>query len=159
MTRHEHEEYLREAIRIASENVRLGRGGPFGALVVRDGRILGRGTNLVTSSNDPTAHAELVAVREACARVGDFQLEGCTVYSSCEPCPMCMAALYWARPDRVFFASGREAAAAAGFDDAHIYRELEKPPEERSLRVHRVALVEADGPFRLWEEQEDRVEY
>ncbi len=159
MTFSEHEGYLREAIRIASENVRLGRGGPFGALVVRDGRVLGRGANLVTSSNDPTAHAEMVAIRAACARLESFQLTGCAVYSSCEPCPMCLSALYWARPERIFFASGREAAAAAGFEDAHIYRELGKPPEARRLPLRRIALAEATEPFRLWGEKEDRIEY
>lgn len=159
MSREQRERFMREAVRIAAENVRSGRGGPFGAVVVRDGRVIARGTNLVTESNDPTAHAEVVAIREACRALGSFQLEGCEVYCSTEPCPMCLGALYWARPARVFYAQEREAAAAAGFDDGFIYRELGKPPEARSLELRRLELEGSDEPLRLWERAEDRVEY
>jgi guanine deaminase len=159
MSEDPHAAHLREAVRIAAENVRAGRGGPFGALVAKDGAVVGRGTNLVTSTDDPTAHAEIVAIRDACRRLGSFQLAGCDVYTSSEPCPMCLAALYWARPDRVFYANGREEAAEAGFDDQFIYRELERPPGARSLRLRKVDVPGAREPFRLWLAKEDRIEY
>lgn len=159
MITNEHEGYLRETIRMAAENVRSGRGGPFASLIVKDGRVVGRGTNRVTSSSDPTAHAEVVAIRDACARLDSFQLDGCTVYCSSEPCPMCLAALYWARPERIYFANGREAAAAAGFDDTYIYEELEKPLGARGLRFRRIEVPDAEEPFRLWADKEDKVEY
>lgn len=155
----EHVRFLREAVRIAGENVRAGGGGPFGAVVVKAGEVIGRGANRVTRTNDPTAHAEVVAIREACRTLGSFQLEGCDVYCSTEPCPMCLGALYWARPARVFYALGREAAAAAGFDDGYIYGELAKPPDERSLEMRGLELEDAEEPFRLWEEAEDRADY
>src|SRR5690606_33338909 len=117
------ESFMRRALKMAADNVRAGKGGPFAALVVRDGRIVGRGTSLVTSINDPTAHAEVVAIRDACANLGEFQLEGCDVYSTCEPCPMCLGAIYWARPGRVFYAATQQDAAEAGFDDVFIYQE------------------------------------
>lgn len=151
--------FLREAVGIAAENVRSGRGGPFGAIVVRHGEVIGRSANQVTSTNDPTAHAEVVAIRESCEALASFQLDGCDVYCSSEPCPMCMGALYWARPARVFFAVGQEGAAAAGFDDGYIYEELAKPPHERSLEQRGLELDCADEPFRLWQEAEERMEY
>ena len=116
--------FMKEAIRLATENVRAGRGGPFAAVVVKDGHIIASGTNSVTSTNDPTAHAEVTAIREACRALGTFQLSGCEIYTSCEPCPMCLGAIYWARPDRVFYAATASDAAAAGFDDSFIYEEL-----------------------------------
>src|SRR5882757_1474881 len=127
-----HNRFLLHAIELAVENVRRG-GGPFGALVVKDGIVIATGANQVTRTHDPTAHAEIVAIREACRVLGDFQLDGCDVYSSCEPCPMCLGALYWARPARIFFAASHEEAAAAGFDDSLIYREIQVSHSERSI--------------------------
>lgn len=151
--------FLRETIRLACENVERGTGGPFGALVVKDGEVVARGTNRVTSANDPTAHAEVLAIREACRRLGSFELDGCTVYSSSEPCPMCLAALYWARPERVVFANELRSADRSGFDDGFIYEELEKAPEQRSIPFVRMEVEDAGDPFRLWDRKEDRVEY
>src|SRR3954470_9019117 len=127
------EKYMREALSLAEAGMRSGRGGPFGCVVVRKGEIVGRGHNRVTSTNDPTAHAEVVAIRDACSNLGTFQLDGCTIYTSCEPCPMCLGAIYWARPAAIFYAGTQEDAAAAGFDDEHFYNELDKPNEEREL--------------------------
>src|SRR5579871_475778 len=117
-------QYLQQAIDLAREGVEQARGGPFGCVIVRDGEVVGKGANGVTSTNDPTAHAEIVAIRDACQRLGTYQLSECTVYASCEPCPMCLGALYWARPKRVVFAATRHEAAEAGFDDAFIYQEI-----------------------------------
>jgi len=150
--------FLREAVRLATASVGEG-GGPFGAVVARAGEIVGRGQNLVTETRDPTAHAEVVAIRAACANLGSHQLEGCEVFSSSEPCPMCLGAIYWARPDAVFFANARDEAAAAGFDDAFIYEEIERLPGDRRIRMHRVEVEGAGEPFRLWEAKIDRVEY
>lgn len=149
------EEFMREAVRLAVESVRSRTGGPFGAVVVRDGRIIGRGMNLVTSSNDPTAHAEVVAIREACRELESFQLADCDVYCSSEPCPMCMAALYWARPRRVFYANDKHRTAVAGFDDERIYEQLARPLGERALELRRLPVEELD----LWEETEDKIAY
>jgi tRNA(Arg) A34 adenosine deaminase TadA len=148
-----------EAVRLSLEMMEAGHGGPFGAVVVKDGAIIARGYNRVTSTNDPTAHAEVVAIREACRVLGSFQLIGCEVYSSCEPCPMCLAALYWARPLRVYFACTREDAARIGFDDQVIYDEIARPIAERTLE-----LVQVDHPGSLqamkrWSEKLDRVKY
>src|SRR5579863_8505927 len=125
--------YMQEAIHRAVENVRSGRGGPFGAIVVKDGRVIANGANSVTSTNDPTAHAEVNAIREACRALGTFQLNGCEIYTSCEPCPMCLGAIYWARPDRVFYAATANDAAAAGFDDSFIYDEMKLEAAERKI--------------------------
>ena len=152
------EDFLREAIRVASENVGSG-GGPFGAIVVRDGEVVARAANRVTPSNDPTAHAEVEAIREACRVLGTFQLEECEIYSSSEPCPMCLGAIYWARPKAVYFANGRDVALAAGFDDDHIYEEFLLAPEERRYPATRLEIDGADEPFRRWAAKEDRVEY
>jgi len=154
-----HRSYLREAVRLAVENVRAGRGGPFGALIVRDGEVVGRGTNRVTTDHDPTLHAEVAAIRDAARRLRTFRLDGCDIYASCEPCPMCLGAVYWARLDRVFYAAVQEDAAAAGFDDAFLHEELARPPGERRLPARRMAVEEAGRPFREWERAEDRVEY
>src|ERR1051326_2149129 len=124
---------MRQAIRLAIENVRTGRGGPFGALVVKDGKVIGTGTNVVTWSNDPTAHAEIVAIRNACSALGSFQLEGCDLYTTSEPCPMCLGAIYWARPRQVFFGAVAADAAAAGFDDAFIYQQISTPSGARKI--------------------------
>ncbi len=150
---------MREAIRLAAGNVEEGRGGPFAALVVHDGRVVARGTNLVTTANDPTAHAEIVAIRRACEALGVFQLADCDLYTSCEPCPMCMGAIYWARPARVFYGGTRHDAARAGFDDAFIYDELLRTPEARQIPMINLLRAEAAQPFAVWEAFERRVRY
>jgi len=157
MTEHE-DRFLQEALQLAEDNVGQG-GGPFGAVVVREGRIIAKGTNLVTGANDPTAHAEVVAIREACRRLGTFQLAGCTIYASCEPCPMCLGAIYWARLDRLVFAATRQDAAAAGFDDALIYDELPLPPHQRSLPCEHHRHPDGERPFVAWAQQSDRIRY
>lgn len=150
--------FIREVIRLAEENVRQG-GGPFAALVVRHDEILAVGTNRVTTDNDPTAHAEIVAIREACRRLGHFQLTGCDLYTSCEPCPMCLGAIYWARPARVFYAATRHDAAQAGFDDAEIYAELEQPGPQRRIPFIHVPDRDAWAPFQAWLDHPDRIPY
>jgi guanine deaminase len=150
--------FIRQAIDLAVESVRRG-GGPFGALVVKDGAVIASGTNQVTRTNDPTAHAEIVAIREACRVLGEFQLSGCDFYTSCEPCPMCLAALYWARPSRVFFGATQDEAAAAGFDDAFIYREIALPPGERAIPMVRVSDDAASRPFEEWGKRAERTRY
>lgn len=151
--------FLREAIRLSRARMRQGRGGPFGAVVVRDGAIVARGWNAVTSSLDPTAHAEIVAIRRACRRVGSFSLAGCVLYSSCEPCPMCLAAAYWARVERLVYAATRVDAARAGFDDAAIYREVPLAPEARSLPTDQLLRSEAVAVLEEWLAKPDRVTY
>ena len=128
---------MQEAIRLSFETMRNNTGGPFGCVIVRDGKVIGTGTNQVLATNDPTAHAEVVAIRAACMALKHFQLDGCEIYTSCEPCPMCMAAIYWARPSRVFYANTRQDAASIGFDDEFIYRELVLPPDTRSIPLIR----------------------
>jgi guanine deaminase len=151
--------FMHEAIALAIENVRSGRGGPFAAILVKDGRVVASGTNQVTTSNDPTAHAEVVAIRSACAALGSFQLEGCDLYTTCEPCPMCLGAIYWARPARVFFAATAADAADAGFDDAFIYRQISIPLAERSVPFLPLMREESLACFRAWQEKPDRVRY
>jgi tRNA(Arg) A34 adenosine deaminase TadA len=151
--------WMEKAISLALENVRQGRGGPFAALVVKDGRLVGSGTNLVTATNDPTAHAELVAIREACRALGSFQLTGCEIYTTCEPCPMCMGAIYWARPARLYYAGTRGDAARIGFDDAYIYEQLRLPAGERAIPMAQVLREQALAAFAEWERKQDRVMY
>ena len=151
--------YLLQAIELAREGVSAGLGGPFGCVIVRDGEVVGKGSNGVTSTNDPTAHAEMVAIRDACRRLGSYQLTDCVLYASCEPCPMCLGAIYWARPKRVVYAATREQAAAAGFDDAFIYREMEVPLAERRIAFELLADRGAEDVFRLWREKGDRSLY
>jgi guanine deaminase len=151
--------FMVRAIELAIENVRSGRGGPFAAVIVKDGRVLAEGTNCVTSSNDPTAHAEVVAIRKACSALGAFQLDECYLYTTCEPCPMCLGAIYWARPARVYFASTAADAAAAGFDDAFIYEEIALPLAERKIPFLEMMREESLACFREWAEKRDRVEY
>jgi len=151
--------FMHEAIRQAVENARSGKGGPFGAVVVKEGRVVAAGTNSVTSSNDPTAHAEVVAIREACRVLGTFQLNGCEIYTSCEPCPMCLGAIYWARPDRVYFAATASDAAEAGFDDSLIYEELERPLSNRKIPFEPMMREDGQEPFREWKQNSDRVRY
>jgi len=151
--------YLQEAIALAREGVDKGTGGPFGCVIVKDGRVIGRGSNLVTSSNDPTAHAEVVAIRDACGRLKDYQLTGCDLYTSCEPCPMCLGAIYWARPRRVVYASTRLQAADAGFDDDLIYREINLEMSERSIPFDLEPRPEALDLFEYWKNKPDKRSY
>ena len=152
-------EFMRRAIELAQNGIDAGQGGPFGAIVVRDGKIIGEGCNRVTSTNDPTAHAEIVAIREACRKLNSFQLEDCIIYTSCEPCPMCLGAIYWARPKRMFFACTREDAAGIGFDDRLIYEEIERPIEER--RIESINFLRDEGltVFENWANKLDKTEY
>ena len=149
---------LKQAIELAVGNVRR-NGGPFGALVVRGGVVIATGCNQVITTNDPTAHAEVVAIREACRVLGSFQLRDCDIYSSCEPCPMCLGALYWARPSRIFFAATQQQAAAAGFDDSFIYREIQTPAAERTIPMIHVADESAGRPFEEWAAKPDKTQY
>lgn len=151
--------FMDEAIRLSFETMRNNTGGPFGAVVVKDGKIIARGFNKVISSNDPTAHAEVVAIREACKVLNSFQLDGCEIYTSCEPCPMCMAAIYWARPDSVYYANSKTDAAKIGFDDNFIYEELEKPYQKRSIPLKRIKEKDALEAFIEWEKKSDKVRY
>jgi len=152
-------EFMTEALRLAKENAQAGKGGPFGAVVVYDGKIIARGVNQVTESNDPTAHAEVVAIREACRVLGTFQLTDCELYASCEPCPMCLGAVYWARPERIYYAATRADAAAAGFDDSLIYDEIPQEPGARSLPCVHLDRVDSAEPFTAWGDNEKRTEY
>ena len=148
-----------EAIRLSVNNIREGNGGPFACVVVKDGKIVARGTNTVTSSNDPTAHAEIVAIRNACKELNTFQLTGCEIYTSCEPCPMCLGAIYWARPDRIYYANTRSDAAHIGFDDEFLYSELPKKVSERKIPAVQLMRQEALAAFREWEQKNDKVQY
>lgn len=151
--------FMTRAIELAMENVRAGLGGPFAAVVVKDGRILAEGANRVTSSNDPTAHAEVVAIREACRALKDFQLTGCDIYTTCEPCPMCLGAIYWARPARVFYAATGDDAARHGFDDSLIHNELKQPVAKRKIPMRQIMREEALRVFPLWSESPNKIEY
>jgi tRNA(Arg) A34 adenosine deaminase TadA len=151
--------FMARAIELAIENVRAGLGGPFAAVVVKGGRILAEGTNRVTSANDPTAHAEVVAIREACRVLGNFQLTGCDLYTTCEPCPMCLGAIYWARPARVFYAATGEDAARFGFDDSFIRGELDRPLAERKIPMQQMMREEALRVFPLWSQSPHKIEY
>ena len=150
---------MQEAIRLSIENMRAGNGGPFGAVVVKDGKIIARGFNQVTSSNDPTAHAEVVAIREACKVLNSFQLEDCEIYTSCEPCPMCLGAIYWARPSKMYYANTKKDAANIGFDDQFIYEELDLPLDKRQLAAEQLLQDEAIVAFKEWEEKTNKIEY
>ncbi len=152
-------QFMREAIQQSLDGMQRKEGGPFGAVVVKDGKIVGRGNNRVLSTNDPTAHAEVVAIRDACKNLGSFQLEGCEVYTSCEPCPMCLGAIYWARPERVFFGCTRLDAADIEFDDALIYNEMSVPLEQRKIPMIPLLREEALVAFRIWQEKADKTEY
>jgi len=150
---------MRRAIELSVKNLSDGLGGPFGAVVVKDGAIVGEGTNRVTSTNDPSAHAEVVAIREASAKMKCFQLNGCELYTSCEPCPMCMSLVYWAHLDKVYYANTAADAAKVGFDDARIYRELKLPHAQRSLPLVQMMRNEAMAAFTAWERKPDKVRY
>ena len=150
---------MRRAIELAQTGIDSNAGGPFGAIVVRNGEIIAEGCNRVTSTNDPTAHAEVVAIRLACERLDSFQLDDCTIYTSCEPCPMCLGAIYWARPAQVFYACTREDAAGVGFDDQFIYDEIEKPIRERQIKMVNLLGAEGFSVFKSWADKPDKTEY
>ncbi|HPC60345.1 MAG TPA: nucleoside deaminase [Verrucomicrobiota bacterium] len=151
--------FMREAIRLSMRKMQQGKGGPFGAVVVCNGKVVGRGWNKVTSANDPTAHAEIVAIREACRKLNTFRLDRCVLYTSCEPCPMCLAAIYWARIPKVYYANTRRDAARIGFDDAVLYREVARPAARRKLAMRQCLRAEALAAFRLWESNPNKIPY
>jgi guanine deaminase len=151
--------FMARAIELSVENVRSGRGGPFGAIVVKDGAIIAEGVNEVTFTNDPTAHAEMVAIRNACKKLGLFELQGCELYSSCEPCPMCLGAIYWARPARVYFGNTAADASKIGFDDSEIYAQTAKPHSQRKIPMIPLMREKALEAFRTWEQKSDKIPY
>ena len=150
---------MHRAIELSAERMRSNAGGPFGAVIVKDGKIIAEGFNQVTSTNDPTAHAEVVAIRNACESLGSYSLEGCVIYSSCEPCPMCLASIYWARLDGLYFANSRQDAAEIGFDDEFLYREVSKPLSERKIPTKHMGLSEARAVFEEWRDKPDKEMY
>ena len=151
--------YMREAVQLAEQGMRSGRGGPFGCVVVRRGEIVGRGSNRVTSTNDPTAHAEVVAIRDACTALQTFQLTDCELYTSCEPCPMCLSAIYWARIPQVYYGNTRADAAAIGFDDEFIYPQVPLAPEARTVKMELFLRDEAQVAFQEWANKTDKIRY
>jgi tRNA(Arg) A34 adenosine deaminase TadA len=151
--------YLKYAVELGKQGIRNGIGGPFGAVIVKDGEIIGEGCNRVLSTNDPTAHAEVVAIRDACKNIDNFQLTGSTIYSSCEPCPMCLGAIYWARPERLVFSSSKDDAADAGFDDAFIYKEMTLNYKDRSIKTDSEAIPEGSELFEEWKNNFKDIEY
>ena len=153
------EYFMRRAISLAQNGIDSNAGGPFGAVVVKDGEIIGEGCNRVTSTNDPTAHAEVVAIRNACQKLDSFQLDDCVLYTSCEPCPMCLGAIYWARPSKIFYAATHSDAASVGFDDQFIYEEIEKDVNERQIKTVNLLREEGLKVFKNWENKADKTEY
>jgi guanine deaminase len=151
--------FMSRAFELALENIESSRGGPFAAVIVKNGKIVAEGTNRVTATNDPTAHAEIVAIRKACKRLGHFELKGCEIYTTCEPCPMCLGAIYWARPKRIYFAGTAAEASAAGFDDSFIYREFKKPRARRKIPMSQIMRNKARKVFRAWEKKQDKIPY
>jgi guanine deaminase len=151
--------FMEKAIEVALENVMSNHGGPFGAIVVKDGKIIGTGRNVVTASNDPTAHAEVQAIRAACQYLNDFQLIDCEIYTSCEPCPMCIGAIYWARPKAVYYACTKEDAAKIGFDDKFIYEQLSLPIDQRNITMKQISPNQYELPFKTWEKSKDKKHY
>jgi tRNA(Arg) A34 adenosine deaminase TadA len=151
--------FMRQAIALSRKKMEENCGGPFGAVIVKGGKVIAEGWNLVTSSHDPTAHAEVVAIRNACKSVSDFSLKGCEIYTSCEPCPMCLAAIYWARLDRIYYANSRQDAAAIGFDDDFLYREIVLPENARSKKTSRLLSTEAWVVFEDWQKKTDKIPY
>ena len=151
--------FMREAIRLSMENVQSGNGGPFGTVIVKNGKIIATGVNEVTKSNDPTAHAEMIAIRNACEKLNSFQLDGCDIYCSCEPCPMCLGAIYWARPKSIYFANSKKDAAEINFDDNFIYQEIKLPIHERKLTITQLLRDEAQSVFLQWQESQNKIEY
>ena len=155
----EQQKHMREAIRLSLENVTSGNGGPFGAVIVKNGKIIATGANEVTSSNDPTAHAEVVAIRNACKSLGSFQLDDCEIYCSCEPCPMCLGAIYWARPAKIYYANTKKDAADINFDDDFIYQEIELPVSNRKLPTVQILREEAQVAFKEWSNSTKKTAY
>lgn len=153
------EKFMLEAFKVARQGVMEGKGGPFGAVIVRSGQIIARGCNQVLSTNDPTAHAEVVAIREACKTINSFQLEDCEIYTTCEPCPMCLGAIYWARPKSVYFAASRRDAAAAGFDDSFIYDELNVQMDKRKIPFIHFYSENVASLFKFWEDSPNKKQY
>ena len=159
MKLNEHEKFLEMAITLAAKSAKSGKGGPFGAVIVKDGKVIAKAHNTVTTSSDPTAHAEVNAIRKACKKLKAFQLDGCIIYASAEPCPMCLGAIYWARPKAIYYAADKDIAARAGFDDSFIYKEIERPQEKRKIKTHHLPLKNAPEPFKIWVNKQDKVEY
>ena len=155
----EHEKFLQMAIELAAKSAKSGKGGPFGAVIVKDGKVIVKAHNTVTTSTDPTAHAEVNAIRKACKKLKAFQLDGCIIYASAEPCPMCFGAIYWARPKAIYYAADKDIAARAGFDDSFIYKEIERPQDKRKIKTHHLPLKNAPLPFKIWVNKQDKVEY
>jgi guanine deaminase len=155
----QHLEFMKEAIALSENNVIKGLGGPFGAVIVKDGKIIAKSANLVTTTNDPTAHAEVSTIRLACTALQTFNLEGCVIYTSCEPCPMCLGAIYWARLDKMYYANTKTDAANIGFDDAFIYEELDLKPNDRKLKSEQMMQKEARVIFDLWRDSSQKIEY
>lgn len=154
-----HKDFMNEVVKTAIQGMNANEGGPFGCIIVKNGEIVGRGNNKVTSTNDPTAHAEITAIRDACKNLGSFQLDDCIIYTSCEPCPMCLGAIYWARPKKVYYGCNQQDAANIGFDDQFIYKEILLPYEQRSIPFEQIGREVALKAFKLWEEKEDKIEY
>lgn len=159
MTQLAHEYFLQRCLALAEQQALTPGGGPFAAIVVKDGNVIAEGCNQVTGNNDPTAHAEVVAIRTACSQLNDFQLSECTLYSSCEPCPMCLGAIFWARPKAVYFAATRHQAADAGFDDGFIYQQIELSGQQRQIPFYQLAVPEAESPFKAWRANQTRRDY
>lgn len=153
------EEFMRAAIAESKQGMDNNEGGPFGAVIVKDGKIIGRGNNRVTSDNDPTAHAEVTAIRDACTQIENFDLSGCVIYTSCEPCPMCLAAIYWSRIETIYYANTKKDAADINFDDAFFYEELDKPIDKRSIPMKQMMRNEAIAVFQEWTNKEDKIPY
>jgi tRNA(Arg) A34 adenosine deaminase TadA len=157
MTREE--KFMKEAVLLSESGFQNNEGGPFGCIIVKDNKVIGRGNNKVTSTNDPTAHAEIIAIRDACKTLGTFQLEGCEIYASCEPCPMCLGAIYWARPEIIYYANTRKDAADIGFDDSMIYDEINENIKNRKIKAIHLALKEAKEVFKEWSQKNDKTGY
>lgn len=159
MTKNNHEEFMRIAIRLSEENIVKGLGGPFGAVIVKDGKLVAKSANTVVPENDPTAHAEIATIRLACKTLGTYDLSGCVLYTSCEPCPMCLGAVYWAHLDKMYYGNTKKDAAEIGFDDDFIYREMDLKPEDRKLKAESLLRIEAQKAFKIWDEHEQKIKY
>lgn len=152
-------DFMKEAIKLSYEGMKANEGGPFGAVIVKNGKIIGRGSNKVVTTNDPTAHAEIVAIRDACKNLATFDLQGCTIYTSCEPCPMCLSAIYWARIKEIYYGANRIDAANIGFDDDSIYDEISKPLNERIIPIKNILTKEAQEVLKMWDKKIDKTKY
>lgn len=154
-----HDDFMQIAVELAEKGMDTGEGGPFGAIIVKNGEIVGKGNNRVTSTNDPTAHAEMVAIRDACKNLNSFQLDDCEIYTSCEPCPMCLSAIYWSRPKAVYYACTKEDASNIGFDDDYIYHQIYKPIDKRDLKLTKLNDLESLRVFKKWDDKDDKILY